>query len=542
MNRASTRWLPGLVLLACLGPALAFACSPAPQESWTKRSDNGRFTLSIKVPDSGRGRFVSGPVPLTLRNARGKVLWKQEVDYFYGGQALISPSGRYVASVHSGGLVVLYGPKGKRFGEWDLFASLTKLEQERIAMSTCGPMLVGGAAFKGEVLELEALTGGVNRPTENQPAGTLFLLAPETRKLTRVVPQNAPKVPELIERWRALPAGSERAAVLNELLSRAESAAKPGALPELRTLFQELTTQGHKPGERMAGIKGLGLIGTDEELRGLAALPEPELGVEFLTALDARLPREAETYALRVLEAPSPSEYLRETATAYLLGRKEDVVEKGLALALRDASPQVRRSALSALAKKPPSAAMFEQLLSFCQDADSEVRQHAVEHLLHMLEARGPERLALLAVLRRADAEGKLAPFPEGWIILGGLADLEGKHPWALELYARGVKGLSSFLETRSRGTTELLFEGLLQLAIEAKKQNQQDALSRRVHDVLAIPNSQDFYVSAPKPTRYASAEAPPDSRAPAERKSAMLVAKELLLRPESEKPGHHRH
>jgi hypothetical protein len=493
----------------------------------------------MKGAGKGSAGFTQGPVPLMLRNARGQVLWQQDVPYLYPGEALLSPTGRYVATVKGAGSVTLYGPKGKQAGPWDILSALTKAEQKRITRSSCGPMVLGGASFKGEVLELEALTGGVSRPTAKQPSGTSFRLDPRAGRLTREIPRNAPKLTELIQHWRSTPAGSERDDVLNELSVRAAAANKPGALPELRSLWQELlTSPGLQLEERAAAVSGLQFIGTDEEVRTLAALPDVELGEPVLETLDARLPREAEAYALRHLESPSLSEELRKTAASFLIGRKGVVAEKGLALALRDPSALVRESALVELAKRPPTAAAFEQVLPLCQDPELKARQRAVEHQLHMLETRGPERKALLAALKRADANGKLEPFPEGWIILGGLAEIAGKHPQALELYARGVQGLSSApsAETRSAGTRELLFEALLQLALEAKKRGQRDELVQRVHDVLAIPNSRETYIYAPKPNRYASGEAPLASKRFDETRSAMWVAKELIPRPEGHK------
>jgi hypothetical protein len=412
MTRALARWLLRLVLLTCLGPELAWACKPAPHKAWTKRSPNGRFTLSMKGAGSDRGGFARGPLPLTLRNARKKVIWKQDVSYFYESEALISPSGRYVAAVSDGGAVVLFGPKGQQVGSWNVREALTKAEQDNIPVTSCGPMVLGETSFQGDVLELEAHTSVMNRPDQPQPEGTRFRIDPQKLQLTRVTP---------------LPA---------------ETPAEP---------------------------------------------PPP--------------PRQ---------EAP----------------------------------PQGSAAALKALEGQPPSAALFEKLLPFCQDPDREVRQRAVEQQLRLMESRGPERKALLAALRKADADGKLEPFPEGWIILGGLADLDNKRPRALELYARGAKALSASLspESRSRGSAELLFEALLQLAMEAKKQNRQDELSQRVHDVLAYSSSRDFYVSAPKPNRYATTEPPAASKRPEERKSAMLVAKEFLLKPGADKASDHHH
>lgn len=443
MSRASTHWLLGVVLLAGLVPSMAFACKTGPQSAWTMRSANGRATLSMK----GSG--------LTLRNARGKVLWKQDVPYLYQSEAFISPSGHYVAAVKESGSVVIHGPKGKLVGRWSILDSLTQNEQSRLPESSCGRVAVGSASFKGEVLELRV-------------GAELFHLDPQAGKLTRQLPRNAPKLPELIERWRSSLAGSERDQVLEALSVRALAANKPGALPELRSLWQELlTASGVQPAERAAAVQGLGAIGTDEEVRALSRYLGTELGPLVLATFDTRL----------------------------------------------------------------PPAAVFELVLPLCQDPEAVVRRRAVGHLLSLLESPGPERKTLLAALRSADTRGKLEPFPEGWIILGGLADLEGKHSRAIQLYSRGVTGMSSSgsPEARSTGSLELLFEALLQLAFEAKKQGKQDELVQRVHDVLSLPDAGETRVFAPKPNRYARAEASPEGKG----KSALEVARALTGRTE---------
>ncbi len=203
-------------------------------------------------------------------------------------------------------------------------------------------------------------------------------------------------------------------------------------------------------------------------------------------------------------------------------------------LGLRDPSTSVRESVLLELARRPPSAVTFDQILPFSQDPEPAIRQRAVTHLLHLLESRGPERKLLLATLQLADASGRLEPCPEGRIVLGGVADLEGRRLRALQLYAQGVKGLTSTesAEMRSSGSLELLIEGLLQLAIEAKKQGKQNELSQRVHHVLSLPNAEGTQVSAPKPNRYARADAAASSTGAAGRRPATAVARELTGKP----------
>jgi hypothetical protein len=523
MSRASTHWLLGVVLLASLGPTLAFACKPEPQSAWTMRNGNGRFTLSMNGTE------------LALRKGRGKVLWKQDVAYLSRREVFISPSGRHVATVTQAGSIVIYGQKGKALGKWNILDGLTKSEQARLPEPPCGPLKVGEASFTGEVLEVPVPLQTTREGWFQLPDFALLRLDPRTGRLTRKLFRDTPKPSVTIERWRSTPAGSQRDEALEALLVWSLATNKPGALPEVRSFWRELLTAPElQQAERAAAVRGLWRIGTDEEVRSLAALLDTELSALVLEALCARLPQEAEPHAARILENPSSSEALRKLAVSFLINRKGLAAERGVALGLRDPSASVRESVLLELARRPPSAAAFDQILPFCQDAEPSIRQRAVTHLLHLVESRGPERKLLLATLQLSDTSGRLEPFPEGWIILGGVADLEGRRLRALQLYAKGVTGLTSAgsAETRSPGSFELLVEGLLQLALEAKKQGNQDDLSQRVHHVLSLPNAEGTLVSAPRPNRYARADAAASSTGAAGRRPATAVARELTGKP----------
>jgi hypothetical protein len=526
MSRASTHWLLGLVLLASLGPTLAFACKPEPQSAWTMRSGNGRFTLSMNGTE------------LALRKGRSKVLWKQDVAYLSQKEVLISSSGRHVATVTQAGSIVIYGQKGKPLGKWNVLDGLTKSEQARLVESPCGPYPVTEATFKGEALEVAVAIKPI-RPAQGSwislPGAALLRIDPQTGRLTRKLFRHMMKPAAVIALWRSSPAGDQRDEALEELSVWSLATNKPGALPELRSFWRELLTAPEsQQAERAAAVRGLWRIGTDEEVRSLTALLDTELSALVLEALCARLPQEAEPHASRILENPSSPEALRKLAVSFLINRKGLVAERGVALGLRDPSASVRESVLLELARRPPSASAFDQILPFCQDAEPSIRQRAVTHLLHLVESRGPERKLLLATLQLSDTSGRLEPFPEGWIILGGVADLEGRRLRALQLYAKGVTGLTSAgsAETRSPGSFELLVEGLLQLALEAKKQGKQDELSQRVHHVLSLPNAEGTLVSAPRPNRYARADATASSTGAAGRRPATAVARELTGKP----------
>lgn len=523
MSRALPHWLLGVVLLVSLGPTLAFACKPEPPSPWTMRSGNGRFTLSMKGTE------------LALRKGQSKVLWKQDVAYLSQKEAFISSSGRHVATVTPAGSIVIYGQKGKPLGKWNVLEGLTQSEQARLPESPCGPQAVNDATFKGEVLEVAVALPPTRLTWFPIPDVALLRLDPQTGRLTRQLLRNTPKPSVAIERWKSNPAGSQRDEALEALSIWSLATNKPGALPELRSFWQELLTAPDlQQEERAAAVRGLWRIGTDEEVRSLTTLLDTELGALVFEMLCARLPQKAEPHASRILENPSSPEALRKLAVTFLINRKGQAAERGIALGLRDPSTSVRESVLLDLAKRPPSAATFDQILPFCQDAEPSIRQRAVTHLLHLLESRGPERKLLLATLQLADASGRLEPFPEGRIILGGVADLQGRRLRALQLYAQGVTGLTSAgpAETRSSGSLELLIEGLLQLALEAKKQGKQDELSQRVHHVLSLPNAEGTLVSAPKPNRYARGDAAASSTGAAGRRPATAVARELTGKP----------
>jgi hypothetical protein len=525
MTRASTSWLLGIVLLALLSPAVALACKPAPQKSWTKQGANGRFTLALKVEKEGR------PALVTLRKGRsGKVLWKQKVPYFYEGQALISASGHHVAVVETSGSVVIHGKDGKVVGTWAVMNHLTKAEQEQITQSSCGPMVVGDSSFKGEVLTLQVALEGVNRPTEKQPRGASFRVDPQTRRLLRESSRDEKSAAELLQKWKSNPQEPERGQLLAALLELSKVTQQPGALTALRAFWGQLILGKDTPGgERALAVAGLGYIGTDKELLNLLKLPDAELAAPLLEALLPRLPREAEAYALQLLEKRHPSEELRKRAAILLLDSPDKGAMRGYGLALLDPSGEVRMAALAQRATKPPTAVAFEQTLPLCEDPILKVRQAAVETLLGMtLTSDGSERRSITDALRRADTRGGLKPFPEGQVILGGLADLEGKRARALELYRRAVEELAELEEKRTKSSDELRIEALLQLALEAKKLGQKDEVSRRGHDVLAERQATSISICAPAPNRYALGEG---SKACAKPRPASEVARQLLGR-----------
>lgn len=77
----------------------------------------------------------------------------------------------------------------------------------------------------------------------------------------------------------------------------------------------------------------------------------------------------------------------------------------------------------------------------------------------------GPERGQAMALLRGAKKRGQRKGFPEGYVILAGVADLEKKRAEALALYREGVTGLEALPRERKWPTANLRLEAKLQLA-----------------------------------------------------------------------------
>jgi hypothetical protein len=505
LRRWSTSWCWGVVLLALLGPAVALACRPEPQTAWKQATPDGRFELSMDAP----ANVYRGPFTLTLRDVRAqKVLWTRQLDsYAYSGNMIIAPNGQYVARAETfSETVVLFGPDGQERGRWSIAEQLKPSEQRMIAHTSCGREWLGERRFEGEVLVLEVLTGGVVPPIYEQPKGTVMRIDALTGKLTREAAPPERSTAELIQEWRSSDGKCCRYELERALLGRSADVGIGGDA-ELSRFWVELLTTPQTETTHSQSMEGLSLVATDEELRKLARLPKgsPERNEALLWVLERRLPDEAEAYALRALEGQWPTDLLRQRAVYFLSKRQPAVVAKALELALVDASGKVRDNALDVMAYPPVSAASIEKVFSFCDDRDEGVRKRAVESLRRMFDAvKGEERLAGFEVLRRMDAAGKLKLFPEGWLILGGVADTQGDRTQALELYKRGLKQLNAMEEERRKHSMELWLEATLQLAFQAKKEGNLAEVKRLARQVLADERGRRAYVCAPRPNEYA--------------------------------------
>ncbi|EPX59323.1 hypothetical protein D187_002813 [Cystobacter fuscus DSM 2262] len=502
----------GLLLLSAvllLVPWGALACSLAVPRSWTKRTADGAFELSSRV-----GERTFGPATLSLREVRSdKKLWEHTLQEApYEQQALLSPSGPYVALVDDfSAEFTVYGPGGEA-RKLSLEPQLTAGEKRKLPQTSCGQQWVSAARFEGELLVLEVPTGGKVPPMYAQPKGTAVRFEPKTRQLTRDAPVPEKSTAELIQTYQGASEPPQRQRLAQELLERSMDV-KEGGDAALSHFWQELLrAPGTQPRLQAMAVMGLGATGTEEEVRALARLPAgvPERNEKVFQALRQRVPAEAEAFGLRVLEERREPELLRARAMDFLGSRGEAVAERALPLALTDPSVQVREYALGVLAQPPLRAKAVERALPFCQDGEERLRKRATESLRRLLRGVvGPEREQAMALLRGAKKRGQLQGFPEGYVILAGVADLEKKRAEALALYREGMKGLEALPKESKWPTADLRLEAKLQLAFEAKAQGKAAELKKWAEEVLGDEHKQTF-VCAPKPNAYAGGQ-PPD-------------------------------
>jgi hypothetical protein len=515
-----------LCALLLLVPAGALACTlPVPQ-SWTKQTPDGAFELSSRVGETPRG-----PARLSLRDVRsGKTLWEHPLETGPDKQkTLLSMSGRYVALTNDfSSQFTVYGPGGE-VQKVSLEPHLTPREKSKLPETSCGPQWLSAARFEDEVLVLVVLTGGMDLRMDEQPKDTTFRFDPKARQLTRQVPANHKSTAELIQAYKGSTEPAQRKRLVHELVDRSLDGTAGGDA-ELSRFWQELLRAPEtQPKELALAVTGLGVIGTEAEVRALARLPAgpPERDLEILQVLQRRAPPEAEAFALRVLEERRGSELLRARAVVFLGDRGAQVAERTTTLALSDPSAQVRESGLRLLTRPPLTGRAVEQALPLCEAPEVKVSSLAADSLLRILRrVEGTERQQALKVLRDAKARGKLTGFPEGYVILAGVADLEKKRSEALALYRQGVKG---FAELELPSGRKLLTSGLrldakLQLAFEAKAKGRKAELKKWAEEVLGDEHKNTL-VCAPKPNEYAGK----GPNACDNRRTAGDVARQLL-------------
>ncbi|HEX8698981.1 MAG TPA: hypothetical protein VF815_09105 [Myxococcaceae bacterium] len=495
-------------LLLLLLPERAFACLPTGAPSWTKRTADGAIELSSRV-----GSNLLGPATLSLREVRsGKTLWEHNLQHSpHERQTHLSTSGRYVVLTDTfSAEFTLYGPTGEP-QQLSLEPHLTASEKRKLPQSSCGQHWMSKAHFEGEVLVLDVPTAGMRPPIYGQPKGTAFYFDPKTRQLTREAPAPEKSTAELIQAYQQASDSEQRKRWLQELVERSMDRVA-GSDSALSRFWQELlATPGTEPSLVALAVMGLGNVGTDEEVRGLARLPAgpPERDLEILQVLQRRAPQEAEAFGLRVLEERRQPEQLRARAVIFLSGREEAVAERAGSLALSDPSEKVREYGLEGLAREPLRAKAVERALPFCQAPEETLRLRAAESLRRILRGvRGTEREQALKVLSDANKRGQLKGFPEGYVILAGVADLEKKRSEALVLYRQGVQELEALPRERKWPTHELRLEAKLQLAFEAKAKKKEAELKKWAEAVLGDEHKHAM-VCAPLPNEYVGTGSP---------------------------------
>jgi hypothetical protein len=514
-----------LSALLLLLPEVALGCSLVGAQSWTKRTADRAFELSSRVGDDPHG-----PATLSLRDVRsGRMLWEHQLN---NGPAeretLLSPTGSYVALTDSfSAEFTLYGTAGEP-QKLSLEPHLTAREKRKLPYSSCGQHWVREAHFEGELLVLDVPTGGMVPPMYAQPKGTAFRFDPKTRQLTRDAPAPEKSTAELLQAYRSASDPGQRKWLVQELADRSLDVTAGGDAALSRFWQELLAAPETQPKLAALAVTGLGTVGTDEEVRALARLPAgpPDRDLGILQVLERRAPQEAEAFGLRVLEERRQPELLRTRAAVFLSGRDEAVAERAGSLALSDPSERVRELGLQALAREPLKAKAVERALPFCQAPEARLRVQAAESLRRILRSvKGTEREQALKMLSGARKRGQLTGFPEGYVILAGVADLEKRRSEALALYRQGVKELEALPIERKWASHDLRLEAKLQLAFEAKAKGQGAELRKWVEEVLGDEHKSTF-VCAPRPNEYAGTASPDTCSG---RRTAESVARGLL-------------
>ncbi|PTL84022.1 hypothetical protein DAT35_11245 [Vitiosangium sp. GDMCC 1.1324] len=535
-----------VVALALLGPSVTLACTRIAPESWSMESQDGRFEISLETMQ--RGKF-SSPL-LTLRDRRaGKVVWQSALSHGVEKRdVLLSPSGRYLALVDSrSSEVSIFGPNGVLSGQWLLDTHVTEEERRKLPEMLCGSWWSTSPAFEGDVLTLVVPTelppGHPEPPYAGPVPGIRLRIDPVTGQVSRDRPLPEMNTEALLQEFRNTRGKDERIRIAWALQGVSQRSPR-GSNPALRSFWLELLRERNPDLEwelRNIALEGLSAIGTDEEIHGLLVLPpqSPRVSVEalpeILMLLDRRSPEEAARLSVRVLmeSAPSiPLDFLRAYAVFTLGQRPGPEVDKALQRALRDPAPGIRASALYQVSQRVTPLQGVELALPFLEDSEEGVQYRAAYVLCELLRrAKGSDWRAALELLRRAEAAGKLARFPEGLILLGAVADKEGDRARAVALYSRGLEAMTAIPEQRGWKTYSVRLEAKLQLALEAKARGRQDEARRLAREVLE-DRTRITEVCAPAPNVFLPFGRP---EACAAQKTAADVAVELLA---PSKPG----
>ncbi len=525
-------WCLVLAVLVLIGPRVALACRPPELKSWTKRSPDGRFELSMKESAPG----VITDARLGLRDRRsGKVLWSHTVDQLLPSEdVLISHDGTAVLVIsRPRAKFVLHGSAGETLGSWPFENVLTRSEIARIPRDweRCGDKAWA------DQLEVEGSTFSFVVPV-GAPVG----FSRESRYVAFVIsslgqmdrfPAVLSRPPmELIKLYRQEEDPLTRLRIVDELWGTSRED-RSKVIYEVPRFWMDVLGDPKTPRAILPiAVTALGSTGAELDLQFLRrlAFAEPERDVAILRALSSRMPEEAGAYALKMFEQPHPSPYARMFALVHLYEQGGTARQLAETLVQRDELLRTQ-SAFPVLMNGLEALQDFWQTVPFCADPGEPTRARAARSLERLLRSAGKASAALLEL--PSSTEGELrSGCPEALIMLGLMAEQLQDRELATRLYSIGVAGLEESGILRRLGTDSLLLEGMLRLALLARDEKDWSEAERLLQAVLATP-SRNVPVCAPRPVLYMQDVKPEECGKP---RSAEEVARQLLREARAQK------
>jgi len=531
-------------LLVCLGPLGAvqaesleppkFPCLGTFGESFELRTPDGRFKLVVTLKKGGEAM----PRVYELRLSRGsRTVWTLPFgDVVSQAYTWLAPDGRAVVLMRPDGELVLLGAEGQVRKSWPVRPVLSEAEGARFPLRPCTDVKWGQRGrFAGDFFELEVPPTAVlaASPEGHRPPVLRVNLTAATFKRDGELPPR--KDFEVIRAFDAASSPEVRLRLADELLGRSQITEHLKGR-ELSSFWNRLllSPKLQPPVLYRMAVEAVAAYGTEGEVRALMRMPGQieERDAAVLQVLDRKLPEEAGEYALRVLEGRHPGAAVRLQAVKLLMSRQGEARALGVELALSDAAAEVRRLALPVLLKDPEPQRYFERALGFCKDPDPVVQTVVPRFVLRAL-TQDDARSRFIELMRRDEPGLQIGQCPDVSLALGALSHREGDRARALELFARGIKGLESLPDEDEPFAPTLRQEARLQLALEAEKNGQRAEAERYARQVLADP-AKRAPVCAPEPVAY---EVPWLSGC-LEGKEAQQVAREVLGRLKSKRRG----
>lgn len=531
-------------LLVCLGPlgavhALSLAPPRAPclgtfGQSFELKSPDGRFKLVVTL----RKGDETTPQVHELRLSRGsKTVWTLPIaDVVSQAHTWLAPDGRAVVLLRPDGELMLLGAQGQVRKSWPVRPVLSEAEAARFPLEPCTDMMWGQRGrFAGDFFELEVPPTAVlaASPERYKPPVLRVNLTAATFKRDGELPLR--KDLQVIQTFNVTSSPELRLQMADELLGRSQITEHLKGR-ELSFFWNNLllSPKLQPPVLYRMAVEAVAAYGTEGEVRALMRMPGQieERDAAVLQVLDRKLPEEAGEYALRMLEGRHPGAAVRLQAVKLLMSRQGEARALGAELALSDANREVRRLALPVLLKDPEPQRYFERALGFCKDPDAFV-QYVIPRFVLRAMTQEATRQRFVELMRRDELGFQLGQCPDVSLVLGALSDKAGDRDRALELFARGVKGLESLEREDEPLAPALRQEARLQLALEAEKSGQRAEAERYARQVLADP-ARSVPVCAPEPIAHPV----PWLSGCLEGKEAQQVARELLGRLKSKRRG----